>query len=148
MSRIVEATGCEIVLSSSWRASDAAIRVVVGRLRSHGSAALRAAVSREPLLTTDLRAHTVRQWEIAAFLERCCNAERGLPVIEAWCALDDEPLVDGPEQVRYRSLFVGRAAFVDSKSGLQDEHVHEAIAALKSPIDPPGRVWLPAKSRG
>ena len=118
LAAIVAATGATIVLSSSWRARADAVAVVERRFRAFGLPLS----EKVPLPTTDINYHSVRQWEIARYLEKR-PARR-------WVALDDEELVGGEECAERRALFVDRVSTIDSTAGLQDVHVDEAIRVL------------------
>ena len=118
LAAIVEATGATIVLSSSWRARADAVAVIERRFRAFGLPLS----EKVPLPTTDINYHSVRQWEIARYLDK--NPAR------RWVALDDEDLVGGEECAARRALFVGRVSTIDSTVGLQDAHVDEAIRVL------------------
>ena len=120
LAAIVEATGATIVLSSSWRARADAVAVIERRFRAFGPPLS----EKVPLPTTDINYHSVRQWEIARYLDK--NPAR------RWVALDDEDLVGGEECAARRALFVGRVSTIDSTVGLQDAHVDEAIRVLTS----------------
>ena len=111
LAAIVAATDATIILSSSWRARADAVAVVERRLRAFGPPLS----EKLPLPTTDTNYHSVRQWEIARYLEKH-PARR-------WVALDDEELVDGEECAERRPLFVDRVSTIDSTAGLQDAHV-------------------------
>ena len=118
LAAIVAATDATIILSSSWRARADAVAVVERRLRAFGPPLS----EKLPLSTTDVNYHSVRQWEIARYLEKR-PARR-------WVALDDEELVGGEEGAERRALFVDRVSTIDSTAGLQDAHVEEAIRVL------------------
>ena len=118
LAAIVDATDATIVLSSSWRARADAVAVIERRFRAFGPPFS----EKLPLMTTDVNYHSVRQWEIARYLEKH-PARR-------WVALDDEELVHGEECAERRPLFEGRVSTVDSTVGLQDAHVDEAIRVL------------------
>ena len=118
LAAIVAATDATIVLSSSWRARADAVAVIERRFRAFGPPLSETV----PLPTTDVNYHSVRQWEIARYLEKR-PARR-------WVALDDEELVGGEECAERRALFVDRVSTIDSTAGLQDVHVEEAIRVL------------------
>ena len=118
LAAIVDATDATIVLSSSWRARADAVAVIERRFRAFGPPFS----EKLPLMTTDVNYHSVRQWEIARYLEKR-PARR-------WVALDDEELVGGEECAARRPLFEGRVSTIDSTAGLQDAHVDEAIRVL------------------
>ena len=118
LAAIVAATGAAIILSSSWRARADAVAVIERRFRAFGPPLS----EKVPLPTTDINYHSVRQWEIARYLDK--NPAR------RWVALDDEELVDGEECAERRALFVDRVSTIDSTAGLQDAHVDEAIRVL------------------
>ena len=120
LARVVERSGATIVLSSSWRASPAAVDAIRDRFRAFGAPLAEQRLER----TTDPRRHEVRQWEIFRYLERH-------RLLEArWVALDDEDLVDGAENRQRRRFFVDRAVLVRSDVGLADDDAARALAVL------------------
>ncbi|KAJ8603283.1 hypothetical protein CTAYLR_006949 [Chrysophaeum taylorii] len=112
LARIISRTGAKIVLSSTWRSSATAKEMLRNCFRSFGL----------PDFEETGGDHSLRQWEIAAWL-REHEPER-------WVALDDEELVAGPENRRHSADFRDHAILIDSKTGLQDEHVTQAIVIL------------------
>lgn len=108
LKRIVDATGCEIVLSSTWRLhhdgrADVAFALKPYRLRLYD-------------WTPDLRA-TVERWkEIRAWLDRPQNRD-----VTAFVILDDEQDADVDGRLVQTDFYNG---------GLRDEHVERCIALL------------------
>lgn len=127
LSRIVEATGAEIVLSSTWRCHPKAIEEITTNfcfyaLRQGGP--LGQVTS---LATTSLANHSYRQWEIAEWL--ASPAAKG---VERWVALDDEPLLEGAANAERRAQFDGHVVQTSSHVGLTREHAEKAIALLQA----------------
>ena len=119
LAAIVTATKASIVLSSSWRSSEPAKQAIRDRFRSFGPPLDVAFRETNPAF------HGPRQWEIAAWLAKHKP--------KYWVALDDEDLVEGPENRRYALLFRDHAVLVASDKGLVDNDVAQAIAILGQP---------------
>ena len=122
LAQLVSRTNTTLVLSSSWRASPSAIDAIRERFRDFGSPLAEQTIA----LTTDLKRHEPRQWEILRWLE----ANR--LVDSCWCALDDEDLIDGAENRQRRELFVNRAVLVQSEVGFNDDNLERALQILNS----------------
>eukprot|EP00631_Chrysoreinhardia_giraudii_P000354 CAMPEP_0197421652 /NCGR_PEP_ID=MMETSP1170-20131217/10006_1 /TAXON_ID=54406 /ORGANISM="Sarcinochrysis sp, Strain CCMP770" /LENGTH=161 /DNA_ID=CAMNT_0042948917 /DNA_START=16 /DNA_END=501 /DNA_ORIENTATION=- len=118
LAAILRGSAARLVLSSSWRSSDAAIAVIIERFRAFGPP-----LACRALATTDRRRHEPRQWEIARWLA-------ATPGVERWVAIDDEDLVDGGENRRYRAAFRDHVVKVDSAVGLTAADVPRALEAL------------------
>lgn len=152
LSRILSATGAQVVLSSTWRCCGGAEAVIeefrlfaVRQQRRGGapqdsSCPLRTIADKGDFeFITDPAMHSQRQWEIAAWLESA--AAKGLEV-QGWCALDDEELVSldpalggGDFNARFQHMFEGRHIKTPSNVGLTDKHVVAAIEALDCPYN-------------
>ena len=133
LSFVLARTGAEVVLSSTWRASDAALDEIVAdfaryaaanggpleHIRSFGSSQMTS------------RAHFGRrQWEIAQWL-RGPGAH-----VRRWVALDDEPLVgDDPELTALSAQFDGHAVLCESHVGLTMDLARGAVEMLRAQAD-------------
>lgn len=118
LAAIVRGAQARIVLSSTWRADPRALDLILERFRSFGPPLSTAAFA-----TTDPTVHQPRQWEIARWLDRHRP--------ERWIAIDDEDLVNGPENARHRGIFQDHALRIDSTQGLTADHVQPALAILQ-----------------
>ena len=119
LAALVAASGAEIVLSSSWRASPAAVRAISERFEAYGPP-LSAAVA----AMTDPKRHEPRQWEIFRWLEKHRLVDA------SWVALDDEDLVEGAENRRNRDLFAEKSVLIASDIGFDDDDLARALAIL------------------
>lgn len=119
----------ELILSSTWRVQAAAIAEITSNLSLYGK------TFGGPLKhnhqfsgTTDPNLHTGRQQEIANFLDTTDDK------VAAWIALDDEELVEGAENIRFRSRFVGHVIKTNSRSGLTKVDAKGAIQLLNNQL--------------
>uniref|UniRef100_A0A7S1C1Y3 FCP1 homology domain-containing protein n=1 Tax=Corethron hystrix TaxID=216773 RepID=A0A7S1C1Y3_9STRA len=138
LSRILEETGAEICLSSTWRCAGGQREILrqfgeYGRRRPSPLTKIAAHGFKH---TTSLTNHTFRQHEIYAWV-----IEQQPGKIESWCALDDEELVScdeidggGEYNARHKPAFAPRAIKTESHVGLTDEKASAAIAALFLPF--------------
>ena len=114
LTRILERVPqAELVLSSTWRMSREAIGEITSAFfffsAENGGGPL-ASISGFPTThMTNLSNHTVRQWEIAEWLD----GPHGDGVTR-WIALDDEDLLDAPECAERRARFQGHAVRTSS----------------------------------
>lgn len=128
LERVPEA---ELVLSSTWRMSREAIGEITSAFfffsAENGGGPL-ASISGFPTShMTNLSNHTVRQWEIAEWLD----GPHGDGVTR-WVALDDEDLLDAPECAERRARFRGHAVRTSSHIGLTMELAEVAIGLLQA----------------
>jgi hypothetical protein len=128
LSHVLACSGAEVVLSSTWRASDAALDEIVADFAryaaAHGGPLARIRSFAREQMTSP--AHFGRrQWEIAQWL-RGPGEQVG-----RWVALDDEPLVgDDPELSALSAQFEGHAVLCESHRGLTMELARDAVEML------------------
>jgi HAD domain in Swiss Army Knife RNA repair proteins len=81
---------------------------------------------------TDPTMHTERQYEIYDWLKKQeARSTEGDDAIDAWICLDDEELLEGEKNARYKSYFQGHVIHCDSKKGLTPEQALEAIRLIR-----------------
>lgn len=51
--------------------------------------------------------------------------------IRSWVALDDDDLIEGPDNIEHSAFFGGRYVKVDPAVGLSAENARDAIAILQ-----------------
>ena len=123
LSKIVAATGATLVLSSTWRAVPAAVEELLAAFQASGLPGISTLQRFEHM--TARNNHSERQWEIGSWL----NTHRGS--VRAWCAIDDEELLEGRACARHREEFEGHVVKTESCVGLTEELAEEAIAILR-----------------
>ena len=130
LSFVLERTGATIVLSSTWRASDDAQRQLLTEFarfaKVDGSSPLgrvRAFEHTTSKVLFDCRQREIWRW----ITERQPEGKIG-----AWVAIDDEPLIDGPEAARHRAAFAGHVVQTRSDVGLTMALAERAVALLKA----------------
>lgn len=125
LARIMRAAQPHVVLSSTWRCSASALKLL-----REGFAAFGEPLASIPLSsTTNPRMHSERQWEIADWLQAA--SAKGLDV-SRFCVLDDEECIEGKQNDRHRSLVEGRCVLVQSHLGISNADVDLAIDILTS----------------
>lgn len=106
---LLQETGADLVLSSTWRVRPDFVQDIVDCLQGYG-------VKIEGFIDiTDPNMHSERQWEIAKWL-----VDHKTDHI-VWLALDDENLLDGDANRKYRELFEGHVIQTKSHVGLTME---------------------------
>jgi len=75
---------------------------------------------------TDPNMHSERQWEIQQWLSKQNGYEKVV-----WLALDDEELLDGAANEKYRRIFQGHVIKTESHKGLTMNDVKDAIKLWK-----------------
>ena len=131
LSTLMEETGARLVLSSTWRASEAAMSAAIDDFAryagEHGGplGAVRSFAS-----TTDTTRFSIRQHELWLWLEqqRASASDAG---VGPWVALDDEALIEGPEAAPHRDEFVGHVVQTESHIGLTRGQALEAVKLLQ-----------------
>lgn len=117
-----KAESCELVLSSTWRVRPDFIEDILNCLRGYG-------LTVESFYDiTDPEFHSERQWEIAKWISD--HKEVGEKLI--WIALDDENLLDGEANKRYKNQFEGHVVQTKSDVGLTMEDAKKAIDLMKT----------------
>jgi hypothetical protein len=131
-----------LVLSSTWRVCPNACNDILEAFRSYNnngqqyggrgySSPRRARLQniKDFYDVTNVETHSERQWEIYEWLQQHNNAN-----IEAWIALDDEDLVEGPNNQRYRHVFQGHTIKTKSSVGLTQKDAKKAIQMLNAQL--------------
>eukprot|EP01012_Entosiphon_sulcatum_P009651 TRINITY_DN15502_c0_g1_i1.p1 TRINITY_DN15502_c0_g1~~TRINITY_DN15502_c0_g1_i1.p1 ORF type:complete len:222 (+),score=29.94 TRINITY_DN15502_c0_g1_i1:31-666(+) len=111
LKRIVQATGAEIVLSSSWRQSPVTTNMVNKELQKFG---ISPCISKTPILGLGNRAHEVVAW-----------LDQHKP--DRYVVLDDIYLAHHPR-------LTGHCVHTDSRTGLTDSNEQLAITILSDAI--------------
>lgn len=112
----------KIVLSSTWRVNETLKYEILDDLRKSG-------IDLEEFYdTTDPKYHADRQHEIYKYVK--ANETK----ILAWIALDDEELLDGPENKNHRAMFVNHVIKCQSNVGLTSQQASEAIGLLQAQL--------------
>jgi len=115
-----ETDGAKIVLSSTWRVRKDFIQDIVNCLQSFG-------IEFEGFFdVTDPNMHSERQWEIQQWLSKQNDYEKVV-----WLALDDEDLLDGAANEKYRRIFQGHVIRTESHKGLTMNDVKDAVKLWK-----------------
>lgn len=128
LKNIVDATGAEIVLSSTWRLGYNKDHNAVENHAKYLSNKLGKQHLRSVGMTPDLgRNGALRGSEIKAWLDR--NDD----IVDEYVILDDEYFADFYTGDLYRHLV--RTDFYDTNGGLQDEHVEQAIRILNGELN-------------
>ncbi|KAG7361228.1 hypothetical protein IV203_036328 [Nitzschia inconspicua] len=117
LQHLLKETGAELVLSSTWRVRPDFVHDIVVCLQEYGVGIQRF------LDITDPNMHSERQWEIAKWLTD--HQQPGSTIV--WLALDDENLLDGDANQRFRKVFEGHVVQTKSDVGLTME---DAIRGL------------------
>ena len=121
---LLKETGAELVLSSTWRVRTPFIAQIIDCLKGFG-------------MTidwfhdiTDPTMHSERQWEIAKWLEDH-RQEQGDIV---WLALDDEELLEGEANEKFRAAFQGHVIKTASHVGLTMEDAKRGVELWKQQL--------------
>jgi hypothetical protein len=78
---------------------------------------------------TDINLHSERQWEIRDWLNK--NKSKS---VSAWVAIDDEDLLEGKMNDRYRSEFEGHVVKTMSPVGLTQSDAEDAIELIHNQL--------------
>lgn len=118
-----------VVLSSTWRVSNKMQQQVLDSFNIYGYTFGGPLASIKGFFDiTDPNYHSERQHEIFRWLSQHNAIER------AWVALDDEELLGGKANAKYRSHFEGHVVRTHSQLGLTMENANEAILLLRNQI--------------
>lgn len=121
-----------LVLSSTWRVRPEYCSEVIQNFQQYGKqhgACERLATMDDFYDVTDIHTHSERQEEIHNWL--VLNKDR----IRAWIALDDEELILGKPNERFRDEFEGRVVKTESSVGLTKDDAKLAISLLNEQIE-------------
>ena len=125
---LTEQPDVAIVLTSTWRVREDFRSEIIDNFQAYGKQ------HGGPLATiekfhdyTDIYDHSERQWEIQAWLATQTN-------VRAWVALDDEELLQGKCNEKYRQDFMGHVIKTNSEVGLTTADAQQAISLLRQQI--------------
>jgi hypothetical protein len=120
-----------LVLSSTWRVRPEFCSEIIESFqlygKQHGGGPL--ATMETFYDITNVDTHSERQWEIHDWLTTTQTQVR------AWVALDDEELILGKSNERYRTEFEGHVVKTRSNTGLTEADARHAIALLKYQVN-------------
>ena len=120
-----EAHGAKLVLSSTWRVRKDFIQDIVDCIKGFG-------IDFDGFFDiTDPNMHSERQWEIERWLStnRRNNGKKYDKIV--WLALDDEELLEGEVNQKFRDLFEGNVVKTQSDKGLTMDDANEAMRLWK-----------------
>mmetsp|Transcript_4454 Transcript_4454/g.10795 ORF Transcript_4454/g.10795 Transcript_4454/m.10795 type:complete len:169 (-) Transcript_4454:562-1068(-) len=123
---LLQETDAKLVLSSTWRVRKDFIQDIVDAIRGFG-------IEFEGFHDiTDPNMHSERQWEIQDWIskQRARKEHKGGRMV--WLALDDEELLEGDENARFRDSFVGHVVKTASHKGLTMDDVRDALKLWES----------------
>ena len=125
----INGVGTQWILSSTWRVREDYIRDIEGALHEFGMDNFTFADITDPTL------HSERQWEIHEWLpqkqqQQSQSQEDGDQRI-VWLALDDEELIEGDTNAKYRTIFEGHVVKTESSVGLTVQDVDLALELWK-----------------
>ena len=120
-----------LVLSSTWRVRPEFCSEIIESFqlygKQHGGGPL--ATMETFYDITNVDTHSERQWEIHDWLTTTQTQVR------AWVALDDEELILGKSNEKYRTEFEGHVVKTRSNTGLTEADARHAIALLKYQVN-------------
>mmetsp|Transcript_17144 Transcript_17144/g.37501 ORF Transcript_17144/g.37501 Transcript_17144/m.37501 type:complete len:167 (-) Transcript_17144:443-943(-) len=120
---LLEETNAKVVLSSTWRVRKDFIQDIVDGIRGFG-------IDFDGFFDiTDPNMHSERQWEIEHWLSKQQQSKKYEKVV--WLALDDEELLEGDENARFKDLFAGHVIKTKSHKGLTMDNLHDAVKLWK-----------------
>jgi len=117
-----ETHDAKIVLSSTWRVRKDFIQDIFDSIKGFG-------IEFEGFFDiTDPNMHSERQWEIERWLSNQLNQDYEKIV---WLALDDEELLEGDVNEKFREMFEGHVIKTKSHKGLTMDDVNDAARLWK-----------------
>jgi hypothetical protein len=126
---LLDETGADLVLSSTWRVRPDYRQDVVDCLQQGYGIKMDQFYD-----ITDPNMHSERQWEIAQWLQlQSSNDQADQPII-IWLALDDENLLDGDANQKYRQMFEGHVIQTMSDVGLTMEDAIRGVQLWKKQL--------------
>jgi hypothetical protein len=131
----------KVVLSSTWRVYDSACRDIIDSFRQYGTAYGGPLADMNDFYDiTNPTMHTERQHEIYAWLQQ---KQQQVPnqqdsSIAAWIALDDEEMMEGTANAKYRSIFQGHVVQTKSYVGLTLPQAEMAIQLIQNQLTTTG----------
>ena len=132
LSSILEALPhARLVLSSTWRAKQNLIDDILDSFYKYAKAKGGPLTKIQEFAdTTDRNYHTERQHEIYKYLFYD-NEDK----VAAWVALDDEELLEGESNAKYREHFEGHAVKTSSRIGLTEVDAQLAVKLIKEQLE-------------
>jgi hypothetical protein len=133
LQRLLQATpGSQLVLSSTWRVRDDYIHDILKALQDFGIPI------QDFHSITDPNLHSERQWEIYDWLQQKHQHQHQTAALSPdniiWLALDDEELLYGDVNEKYRKLFTGHVIKTESREGLTMNDVESAIVLWEAQL--------------
>ena len=120
---LLKETEAKVVLSSTWRVRKDFIKDIVDSVQGFS-------VDFEGFFDiTDPNMHSERQWEIEHWISKQRRNKAFGKIV--WLALDDEELIEGDENARFKDLFTGHVIKTKSAKGLTMDDFHEAVKLWK-----------------
>ena len=120
---LLEETRAKLVLSSTWRVRKDFIQDIVDSIKAFG-------IEFEGFFDiTDPNMHSERQWEIERWLSKEGNKKYDKII---WLALDDEELLEGDVNQKFKRIFEGHVVKTQSHKGLTMDDVNYALELWKT----------------
>uniref|UniRef100_A0A7S2VC99 FCP1 homology domain-containing protein n=1 Tax=Entomoneis paludosa TaxID=265537 RepID=A0A7S2VC99_9STRA len=127
----------ELVLSSTWRVQHSYIEEIEQNFHAYGRK--RHNTNNHPLWNlrfadiTNPQLHSERQYEIQDWLEQ--QQQQSTTRSLVWIAIDDEDLIEGAPNARYRHWFQHHVVKTQSHVGLTASDAQLAVRLLKAQLD-------------
>lgn len=121
----------QLVLSSTWRVQESFIATILADFHAHEGGGVLHDVTF--LDITDPTLHSERQYEIYQWLANK-HSQSGTMKIKAWIAIDDEELLEGKNNDKYREVFQGHVVKTDSHAGMTLQDAALAVTLLQNQL--------------